>query len=145
LLSFIKEKLIHFTLFYPYEFSIMDLMVLGDQLNMYIIDLRDDDEFSNIEGIVSLAEKIVKTKKNLIFSLVYMLIKLSLLLLVATATVERVFSIMHIVKSRLRNRMRDKWMNDNLVVYIEKDIFDKIDNEAIMKRFQNIKTRREQL
>jgi len=145
LLSFIKEKLIHFTLFYPYEFSIMDLMVLGDQLNMYIIDLRDDDEFSNIEGIVSLAEKIVKTKKNLIFSLVYMLIKLSLLLLVATATVERVFSIMHIVKSRLRNRMRDKWMNDNLVVYIEKDIFNKIDNEAIMKRFQNIKTRREQL
>jgi hypothetical protein len=31
-------------------------------------------------------------------------------------------------------------MNDNLVIYIEKDIFDKIDNEAIMKRFQNIKT-----
>jgi hypothetical protein len=41
--------------------------------------------------------------------------------------------------------MGDKWMNDSLVVYIEKDIFDKIDNEAIMKRFQNIKTRREQL
>jgi len=36
-------------------------------------------------------------------------------------------------------------MNDNLVIYIEKDIFDKIDNEAIMERFQNIKTRREQL
>jgi len=36
-------------------------------------------------------------------------------------------------------------MNDGLVVYIEKDIFDKIDNKAIMKRFQNIKTQREQL
>jgi hypothetical protein len=35
----------------------------------------------------------------------------------------------------LRNRIRDKWMNDNLVVYIEKDIFDKIDNKVIMKRF----------
>jgi hypothetical protein len=77
----------------------------------------------------------VKTKKNLIFSLVYMLIKLSLLLPVATATVERVFSVMHIVKSRLWNMMRDKWMNDSLVVYFEKDIFDKIDNEVIMKRF----------
>ena len=31
--------------------------------------------------------------------------------------------------------MRDKWMNDSLVVYFEKDIFDKIDNEVIMKRF----------
>jgi hypothetical protein len=41
--------------------------------------------------------------------------------------------------------MGDKWMNDSLVVYIEKDIFDKIDNEAIMKRFQNMKTQREQL
>jgi ABC-type siderophore export system fused ATPase/permease subunit len=109
-------------------------MVLGDQLDTYIIGLRGDDEFSSIEGIASLAEKIVKTKKNLIFP-VYMLIKLSLLLLVATATVERVFSVMHIVKSKLRNRMRDKWMNDSLVVNIEKDIFDKIDNEVIMKRF----------
>jgi len=35
----------------------------------------------------------------------------------------------------LRNRMGDKWMNDSLVIYIEKDIFDKIDNKAIMKRF----------
>ena len=64
-----------------------------------------------------------------------MLIKLSLPLSVATIIVERVFYAMHIVKSKLRNRMRDTWMNDSLVVYIKKDIFDKIDNEAIMKRF----------
>jgi CO dehydrogenase/acetyl-CoA synthase beta subunit len=41
------------------------------------------------------------------------------------------------------------WQNsllkDSLVVCIEKDIFDKIDNEIIMKRFQNMKTWREQL
>jgi len=133
--AFNKKKLLRLALFYPSEFSIVDLMVLGDQLDTYIIDLRGDDEFSGIEGIASLAEKMIKTKKNLIFPLVYMLIKLSLLLLVATTTVERVFSAMHIVKSRLRNRMGDKWMNDSLIVYIEKDIFDKIDNEAIMKRF----------
>ena len=29
--------------------------------------------------------------------------------------------------------MRDKWMNDNLVVYIEKNIFDELDNEAVLK------------
>ena len=87
---FNKEKLIRLALFYPSEFSIVDLMVLGDQLDTYIIDLRGGDEFSGIEGIASFEEKMVKTKKNLIFSLVYMLIKLSLHLLVATATVERV-------------------------------------------------------
>jgi len=114
----------------------MDLMVLGDQLDMYIIDLCGSDEFSSIEGIANLAEKMIKTKKNLIFSLVYMLIKLLLLLPVATATVEKVFSAKHIVKSRLQNKIRNTWMNDNLFVYIDqKDIFNKIDNEVIMKRF----------
>jgi hypothetical protein len=38
--------------------------------------------------------------------------------------------------------MRDKWMNSSLVVYIEKDIFDQIDNEVIIKWFQNMKTRK---
>jgi len=41
--------------------------------------------------------------------------------------------------------MGDKWMNDSLVVYIKKDIFDNINNEVIMKQFQNIKTQKEQL
>ena len=143
--AFNKEKLLCLAIFYLSEFFIVDLMILGKQLDTYIIDLRGDDEFFGIEGIASLVEKIVKTKKNLIFPLVYILIKLSLFLPVATTTVERVFSTIHIVKSRLQNRMGDKWMNDSLVVYIEKDIFDKIDNEVIMKWFQNIKTRREQL
>jgi len=143
--TFNKEKLIRLAHFYPNEFFIVNFIVLDNQLDMYIIDLRGDDEFSGIEGIASLAEKMVKTKKNLIFLLAYMLIRLSLLLPVAIATVERVFSVMHITKSRLRNRMGDKWMNDSLVVYIEKDIFDKIDNEVIIKRFQNMKTQREQL
>jgi len=132
-------------LFYPNEFSMVDLVVLGDQLDTYIIDLHDDNEFSGIKGITNLAEKMVKVKKILIFLLVCILIKLSLLLSITTATMERVFSVMHIVKSILQNRMRDKLMNDSLVVYIKKDIFDKIDNEVIMMRFQNIKTPRKQL
>jgi hypothetical protein len=64
---------------------------------------------------------------------VYMLIKLSLFLPVAIIIVERVFTAMHIVKSRLWNRMIDKWMNDSLVVYIKKDIFEKIHNEVVSK------------
>ncbi|KAJ6946257.1 hypothetical protein NC651_001114 [Populus alba x Populus x berolinensis] len=104
------------------EYKLLDLIVLDDQLDTYIIDLHGDDEFFGIECIASIVEKMVET-----------------------ATVERVFYVMHTIKSRLRKRMGDKWMNDSLVVYIEKDIFDKIDNEAIIKRFQNIKTRRKQL
>ncbi|GMP52731.1 hypothetical protein CsSME_00018437 [Camellia sinensis var. sinensis] len=64
---------------------------------------------------------------------------------VAPGLALRVFSAMHIVKNRLRNRMGDKWMNDSLVDYIERNIFDSVDNDTIMKNFQKMKTRRGQL
>ena len=47
---------------------------------------------------------------------------LVLTLPVATATVERSFSAMKYVKNELRNQIGDQWMNDCLVVYIEKDV-----------------------
>jgi hypothetical protein len=49
--------------------------------------------------------------------------------------VERAFSAMKIMKNRLRSRMSDQWMNNSLIIYIEKDIFHNIDNEVIMQRF----------
>ena len=50
---------------------------------------------------------------------------------------------MRIIKIQLRNRIGDQWMHDCLVTYIERgDLFDKIDNEVIMYRFQNMKSHR---
>ena len=71
--------------------------------------------------------------------------KLALTLPIAIATVERNFSAMKYIKNELRNRMGDQWMNDCLIVYIEKDVTYSIDNETNMQRFQNMKTRRRQL
>ena len=65
-------------------------------------------------------------KKNVSYPLVYSLVTL------AIATVERVFSTMNIIKNRLRNQIGDQWMNDYLVIYIEKDIFKTIKCEEIM-------------
>ena len=55
--------------------------------------------------------------------MVYKLLKLALILKVATASVERVFSAMKVVKSNLCNKMGDQWLNDRLVTYIEKEMF----------------------
>ena len=66
---------------------------------------------------------------------------LALILLVATAIVERAFSIMNIIKNRLRNQIGDQWINDCLVTYIEKGIFKTIKCEEIMQQFQNMKNR----
>jgi hypothetical protein len=143
--TFDKQKLIRLAQFYPRDFSSSELMILSDQLDNYIFDVRSNIEFSKLEGICDLAQKMVETKKNGVYPLVYLLVSLALTLPVATATVERAFSAMKIVKNRLRSRMSDQWMNDSLIVYIEKDIFHSIDNEVIMQRFQNMKTRRNQL
>ena len=66
---------------------------------------------------------------------------LTLILSVATTTIERVFSTMNIIKNRLHNRMGDQWINDCLVTYIEKDVFKTIECEEIIKQFQNMKNR----
>ena len=81
----------------------------------------------------------VEMKKNVSYQLIYSLVTLALILLVATATVERAFSIMNIIKNRLRNQIGDQWMNNCLITYIEKDIFKTIKCEKIMQRFQNMK------
>lgn len=46
----------------------------------------------------------------------------------------------HIMKNKLRNRMKDDWMNDCLIIYIEKDVFNSVDNEKIIQRFQNMRS-----
>ena len=107
--------------------------------------MHSNDEFLELKGIGDLARKIVETNKDVIYPLVYLLVKLVLTLPVATAIVERSFSAMKYIKNELRNRMGDQWLNDCLTVYIEKDIARRIDNESIMQRFQNMKPRRRQL
>ncbi|XP_028126582.1 uncharacterized protein LOC114323236 [Camellia sinensis] len=120
----------------------MELMVLNDQFDTYIIDMLSSSEFSMLNEIANLAKKMMKIRRDKLYLLVYLLLTLVLILPVATVTVEKVFSAMNIVKNRLRNRMGDEWMNDSLVVYIGRDIFDGIDNDTIMERFQKMKTRR---
>ncbi|KAL6501343.1 hypothetical protein OROHE_024990 [Orobanche hederae] len=143
-LAFDKSKLIRLAQFYPNDYSEMEIMILDDQLETYILDMQTSSDFSNLNGIGVLARKMVETKRDKVFPLVYMLIKLALTLPIATATVKRAFSAMHIVKNRLRNRMANQWMNDNLVAYIEKDVFADVENEDIIDMFQKMKTRRGQ-
>ena len=65
-----------------------------------------------------------------------MLVKLELLLPVATIMVERVFSSMNLLKSVLENAMEETWLNEHL--YRKRQYA----NEDIKKRFQNMKKRR---
>ncbi|KAL5582890.1 hypothetical protein UlMin_015332 [Ulmus minor] len=143
--AFDKKRLIHFAEYYPKDFSTIELLVLSDQLETYIADMLSSNVFLELKSIGDLAQTLVQTRRNDVYPLVYRLVTLSLLLPIVTATVERAFSAMNVVKNRLCNRMEDQWMNDILLVYIERDIFNKLDNELIMQHFQSMKTRRGKL
>jgi hypothetical protein len=71
-----------------------------------------------------------------------MLLKLVLLLPVAISSVERIFYAMSLVKSKLRNKMSDSLLDDCLVTFIERDVFFKIGEDDIIKKFMVIRRRR---
>ncbi|BFG24562.1 hypothetical protein CerSpe_108360 [Prunus speciosa] len=83
--AFDKQKILRFAKFYPQEFNDRDLMKLEDQLGLYIVDMQSSTEFSSLNGITDLAEKLVNTGRSRIYNYVYLLVTLALVLPVATA------------------------------------------------------------
>ena len=83
-----------------------------------------------------------ESEKNKEYYLVDRLVRLILTLPVSTATTERAFSAMKIVKTRLCNKMEDAFLADNLVMYIEKEIVQEFDTDSVIDYFQKMKTRR---
>ena len=76
------------------------------------------------------------------FNMVFLLLKLILLLRVATTSVERAFSAMSLVKTKLRNKMGDSLLDDCLVTFIERDLFFKVDEDDIIETFMAFRKRR---
>ncbi|XBI84352.1 hypothetical protein VPH35_092685 [Triticum aestivum] len=70
------------------------------------------------------------------------LLKLVLVLPVATAGVKRVFSSMNYIKNKLRSKMGQKYLNDCLVTFVERDFFFQVKDEDIITPFQSIKDRK---
>ncbi|KAL1154618.1 hypothetical protein V6Z11_A09G254800 [Gossypium hirsutum] len=121
-------KLICLYQIYSSDFSPVKFLALDNQLETYIIDMNSR----------SCYKKMVDKKNNIAYPLVYCLVKLALILLVVTTSVERVFSTMKIVKNRLKNRIGDQWMNGCLITYAKKYIFNNIDKEKIIQLFQHM-------
>jgi hypothetical protein len=77
-----------------------------------------------------------------VFNMVFLLLKLILLLPVVTTSVERAFSAMSLVKTKLRNKMGDSLLDDCLVTFIERDLFFKGDEDDIIETFMAFRKRR---
>ncbi|KAL0537053.1 hypothetical protein IC582_026021 [Cucumis melo] len=104
----IVQKLICLAQFYPRDFSTTKLLILEDQLQNYIIDVCSDNLFVGLTSIGDLSQKMVITAKDKVYPLVYRLLTLALIFPVTMATVERTFSAMSVIKTRLRNRIENQ-------------------------------------
>ncbi|XP_076950751.1 uncharacterized protein LOC143623804 [Bidens hawaiensis] len=101
--AFNAQKILRLAELYPRDFSYEERENLIIELDNYIINLKGDEMFANMNGVSNLAQKMVETNKHLGYPLVNRLLKLTQVLLVATASVERCFSSMKRVKTGLRN------------------------------------------
>ncbi|XP_023763640.1 uncharacterized protein LOC111912137 [Lactuca sativa] len=96
--SFDKSKLLKLSEIYKNDFDDSERVHLNGQLDIYYHSLLHDEKFVNLKGIADLSRLLVETGKHLSFPLVYRLLKLTLVLPVATATVERCFFCNEVVE-----------------------------------------------
>jgi hypothetical protein len=140
--SFDAQKLRRLAEFYPNDFSNNNLLQLELQLDNYFDSVKQDERFQGLDNIVDLSIKLVDTNRHKVYDMVYLLLKLVLLLPVATASVERVFSALVIVKTKSRNKLGDVVLDDCLQTFIERDIFFQVDEDDIIETFMSLRKRR---
>jgi hypothetical protein len=140
--TFDAQKVRRLAEFYPNDMRGTDLLKLELQLDNYIDVMRQDDNCKGINNLVDLSIKLVETKRDKVYDMVYLLLKLVLMLPVATASVERAFSAMTIIKPKLRNKMCDNLLDDSLVTYIERDILEEVKEDDIIDAFFALRKRR---
>ena len=70
------------------------------------------------------------------YPLVDRLICLILILSMSTATSERAFLAMKVVRTRLPNKIEDRFLVDNLVVHIEREITENFTSILILDNFR---------
>jgi hypothetical protein len=107
----------------PSDFP-QDVYALQQQLKHFIVDASNDEELKNISTLIDLCRCLVETGSHTIYNLIDRLLRLLITLPVSTASAERAFSSMKIIKTRLRNKMEDDYLANNLLVNIEGDILD---------------------
>ena len=96
--------------YYPEHFTYMEKEVLRIQFHHFQGEITKP-EFIKLFGISELCQSLVLSRKLDIYSLVYKLIKLVLIVPVSTAITKRTFSSMNTSKTKLQNKMDDEFLD----------------------------------
>ncbi|CAD6226544.1 unnamed protein product [Miscanthus lutarioriparius] len=122
--NFEVDKLFELAKIYVDDLSDYDCLRLLDELPIFIDEVRNDNDFSTCIDLGNLTEKMVQTDRYTHFPLVCHLIELALT----------------IIRTERRNKVNDDWLNSSMIS-IQQDLFASVEDEKILKRFQDLKLR----
>ena len=127
------------------DFSQQDIYGLELQLKHCVLNISKDKHLKNVSTLIDLCRCLVETGRRNIFNLIERLLRLLITLLVSTVSAERAFSSMKIIKTRLRNKMEDDHLANNLLVNVEGEILEKYSYEDIIDDFRSMADRKADL
>ena len=116
--------------------------MLEKELYHFEYNVVQDPEFKKLKSLFDLCQWLVRTGNSEYYKLVYRMVRLVLTLPISTATTKRAFSAMKAVKTNLQNKMKNDFLTDSLMLYIEKDIALTFSLDSITDDFENLKERR---
>jgi hypothetical protein len=131
--------------YYPADFNQQEIYGLEQQLKHFIVDASSDDEMKKVSTLTKLCRCLVESGRSSIYNLIDRLLRLVVTLPVSTASAERAFSTLKIIKTRLRNKMEDEFLANSLLVNIEGEIAEKYTYDDILLHFTGAKNRRSDL
>ena len=103
---------------------------------MFISHVRKDKRFSKLKNLCELSVLMVETRKNEQYYIVYKILKLVLILPVATASVERVFSSMKYVKNSFSTNVTKQLFKYSSPILFLSEFFRQVKDEDVINLFQ---------
>ncbi|GKB20328.1 zinc finger MYM-type protein 1-like protein [Tanacetum coccineum] len=131
------------TKYYPLDFTEQERIEFKLELQHYELD--NDPRLKNISSLSELCRGLQITEKSEMYPLIDRLVRLILTLPVSTATSERAFSKMKLVKTRLRSTMSDDFLKSSMILSIEREIVGTLCTEKIIDDFYSKSQRRVQM
>ena len=101
--------------------------------------MLNNPKLQKFSSIAELCQGLIEAGKSDTYYLIERLIRLVLTIPVSTTTTEWTFSVMKIVKTRLRNKLEDEFLGNNLLVYIKKEVAKSFDSDLILDDFVSLR------
>jgi hypothetical protein len=106
------------------------------------VEVARSDDLKRISTLAEICKCLVDTGPHRVCHLVDRLLWLLLTLPVSTASADRAFSSLKIIKTRLCNKMKDDFLANNMLVHIEAEVMEDYSYEDIIDGFNDVKKRR---